>query len=90
MAGAAVAEREGVTMGTKYRVDRSMAKLGGHPPCGMNSLLYLGDNEKLALEVFNVSPPGYSPWGSRNASYGITMAVWNGTDFIVKRQKGGI
>lgn len=75
---------------SKYRVDRSTAKLGGSAPCDMNSLLYLGDDRDDAFKAYADAQPGIDTWGKPNATYGVTMAVWTGSDYLVKCQKGGV
>lgn len=77
-------------MANKYRVDRNACALGVSVPCGMNSLLYLGDNALEARKAFDVAEPGLDSWGRPNATFGVTMAVWNGENYIVKCKKGGI
>lgn len=77
-------------MGTKYRVDRNACALGVRVPCGMNSLLYLGDSYRDASRAFEAAQPGIDSWGKPNATFGVTLAVWNGNDYVVKRKKGGL
>ena len=47
-----------------YRVDRAMEGLS--PPCGMNSILYIGDSRKCAEQVFNHMDGGKDSWNQPN------------------------
>jgi hypothetical protein len=72
-----------------YRVDRNPSQTS--TPCGMNSLLYLGDSHRQALRAFNAASPGINDWGQPNPDYGVTLAVWRGQshtgDYIVTHSK---
>lgn len=68
-----------------YRVDRTSSRC---VPCGMNSLLYLGDDPRAARRVFSEAQAGLDMWNQPNAAYGVILSVWNGCDYIVKCEKG--
>jgi hypothetical protein len=59
---------------SKYRVDRA---LDSNTPCGMNSVLYLGNSEYHARKVFLASAPGKDPWNQDNPEYGVLLSMWN-------------
>ena len=61
-------------MGTKYRVDRVDTMTA---PCGMASILYLGDNERAARRVLNSAEGGRDAWNKPNPAYGVAMFEWN-------------
>lgn len=71
----------------KYRVDRSNTL---STPCGMNSLLYIGDNWDDARQVYNYVDTGKDAWNQPNDAYGVILSVWsdNLRDYIVKCSKG--
>ena len=64
-------------MGTTFRVDR--AQPNDPVPCGMNSLLYLGDSERAATRAFELAEPGFNTWSQPDARYGVTMSRWHGS-----------
>ena len=70
-----------------YRVDR--AEETATPPCGMNSILYSGDNYIAAMHVFNCTEGGKDMWNQPNKDYGVMLSIWNKdkNDWIVKRWK---
>lgn len=68
-----------------YRVDRANSR---RVPCGMNSLRYLGDNAKDAHKVFDQLESGFDSWNQPNLTYGVIFSVWNGEDYVIKREKG--
>lgn len=70
-----------------YRVDRAREVLS--PPCGMNSILYVGDDYEEALRVFLESEGGKDAWGRRDPAYGVMLSMWspNRNDYITKRWK---
>lgn len=72
---------------TNIRVDRADAL---RTPCGMNSLLYLGDSMRQARRVFYASNMGRDSWNRENASYGVILSVWDSSrrDYAVKLSKG--
>jgi len=75
-------------MPNTYRVDRNDSQVT--TPCGMNSLLYIGDSWKKARTIFNQAEPHKDAWNRPNATYGVTLAVWseNKRDYVVKAIKG--
>lgn len=69
-----------------YRVDRNNAPV---TPCGMNSILYIGDNYQQARKVYDAAQTGLDAWGQPNATYGVVLSVWNGESaYVVKCMKG--
>jgi hypothetical protein len=74
----------GVKMNT-YRVDRVNSR---RVPCGMNSIRYIGDNANTAHKVFDQLEPGFDVWDRLNCTYGVVFSVWNGEDYVIKREKG--
>lgn len=71
-----------------YRVDRNDSEV--RTPCGMNSLLYLGDSWDKARQIFNAADVGLDAWNQPNSRYGVTLSVWNDDkrDYIIKCMKG--
>jgi len=71
-----------------YRVDRNDSK--SNVPCGMNSILYIGDSLRQAERVFNNAEAGINSWNQANANYGVTLSTWDSgrNDYVVKRFKG--
>lgn len=57
-----------------YRVDRNNKPLA---PCGMNGILYLGDNYNAAMFAFNSAKVGIGAWGTPNESYGVVFSKWH-------------
>ena len=51
-------------MGIKYRVDQAQEAMW--PPCGMNSIRYLGDSIDDATMVFHHVKGGMDVWGAPN------------------------
>ena len=72
-------------MSAQYRVDVANQPI---TPCGMNSLKYLGGSFNQARKVYMETKTGFSAWGTENAGYGVILSVWNGSDYVVKCQKG--
>lgn len=70
-----------------YRVDRAMEGLS--PPCGMNSILYMGDSRKCAERVFNRMDGGKDAWNRPNRDYGVMLSMWHPGRryYIAKRWK---
>jgi len=70
-----------------YRVDRADRLT---VPCGMNSILYIGDDVAYAREVFSQAQPGLDVWNQPNPDYGVLMSKWNETlqDYVILRRKG--
>ncbi len=60
-------------MGIKYRVDRARHKV---TPCGMNSIVYIGDNRKQAQEAFEQAEIGLNEWNQPNSQFGVVLSVW--------------
>lgn len=58
-----------------WRVDRNLS--AQETPCGINSILYIGDSHRLATKMFNSTTPGKDSWGKPNESYGVTLACYN-------------
>ena len=73
----------------KFRVDRADST---RVPCGMNSILYLGDSWSEARRVYAHTEPGRDMWNQPNERYGVILSVWAGQrltgDYIVKCSKG--
>lgn len=72
-------------MRNQYRVDVADSKV---TPCGMNSLLYLGENVAKAQRAFNLAKGGRDAWGQLNPNYGVILSVWNGKEYEVTQSKG--
>ncbi len=72
-------------MSTRIRVD-----VVNQPvvPCGMNSIKYLGGNEREAAKDFEATETGRDAWNQPNASYGVVLSVWDGSRYVIKRRKG--
>lgn len=70
-----------------YRVDR--AREGLSPPCGMNSLLYLGESLNDALRVFHATPGGKDAWNNPDRTHGVMLSIWHPerNAYITKRWK---
>jgi hypothetical protein len=67
------------------RIDRVQhPQLGMSAPCGMNSLIYIGDDMRKALKTFHSVCVGRDAWGKADTTYGVSLSVWNGTDFKAK------
>ena len=71
----------------KYRVDRVNSKI---VPCGMNSILYIGDSFKQALAVYNRSDIGLDWWNKPNITYGVILSIWDDAnrEYVIKCSKG--
>jgi len=71
----------------EYRVDRAMEALS--PPCGMNSICYIGDSRAAALSVFHNLTGGVDAWGTPDRDYGVMLSVWHPerNAYTVKRWK---
>ena len=71
----------------KFRVDVNNQK---RVPCGMNSIHYIGDNEKQAHRIFEETMVGVDSWGKSNIMYGVIFSVWNESkgEYVIKRVKG--
>jgi hypothetical protein len=57
-----------------YRIDRATDK---RTPCGMNSIVYIGDNIREARKSFFNTVAGFDTWNKQNADYGILFSKWN-------------
>ena len=72
----------------RFRVDRADS---GAVPCGMNSIVYVGDSERDASRAFARSEPGLDAWGQPNESYGVLLSEWCGShsvgEYRVRRSK---
>jgi hypothetical protein len=70
-----------------YRVDRAMSTT---VPCGMNSILYIGDSWDTARDVFHKASPGYDAWNKPNGAYGVILSAWDTArrDYIARAWKG--
>lgn len=73
----------------KYRVDRANCRV---TPCGMNSLLYLGDDIHEAFDAFDGAETGIGNWGQPCPLYGVLLSSWNPETnaYVVISHKGGI
>jgi hypothetical protein len=68
----------------KYRVDiNNNTRI---VPCGMTSILYIGDNWESARGVLAQATTGVDSWGNPNSLYGVTLSVWSDDkrDYIIK------
>ena len=70
-----------------YRVDRSDSL---NVPCGMNSILYIGDNRNKAISIFKRALIGLDTWCGENHGYGVLFSKWDDkkNDYIVLEGKG--
>lgn len=70
-----------------YRVDRAMSTT---VPCGMNSILYIGDSWAAARDAFHQASPGYDAWNQPNGAYGVILSAWHPDkrDYITHAWKG--
>lgn len=58
----------------EYRVDLANSK---RVPCGMNSIVYLGESAIDARAAFMVTPVGIDDWGQQNGHYGVVLSRWS-------------
>ena len=74
---------------SQYRVDRVDSRT---VPCGMNSILYLGDNWNAAMRVFSKAETGLDAWKQPNPAYGDVLSSWRGQrltgDYVIQKEKG--
>ena len=70
-----------------YRVDRNDSLI---VPCGMNSILYIGDNRNKAISIFKRALIGLDTWCGENHGYGVLFSKWDDkkNDYIVLESKG--
>lgn len=73
----------------EFRVDR--AREGVSPPCGMNSIVYVGESLNEALQVYKATSGGKDAWNNLNSEYGVMLSIWNPdrNEFVAKRWKSG-
>jgi hypothetical protein len=69
----------------KFRVDRVNSRV---VPCGMNSIRYIGGCQREANDTFVKLKPGFDSWDALNCTYGVILSVWNGEEYVIKREKG--
>lgn len=74
-------------MGTQYRVDRTDSLTA---PCGMSSILYLGDSLREARKVLAAHDAGIDKWNQPNDKYGVVLFEWNPLkyDYVAKAWHG--
>ncbi len=60
-------------MSTKYRVDRVDTLTA---PCGMTSIIYLGDSKRDATQVLLDADLKRDAWGKHNDRYGVVLFEW--------------
>lgn len=70
-----------------YRVDRNDQK---RTPCGMNSILYIGDSRIEAQNAFARAETRLNSWGCPNPAYGVILSKWDSSarDYVVIDSKG--
>lgn len=75
-----------------YRVDRVDSK---HVPCGMNSILYIGNNFNKAIKIFNEAKTGFNQYNEKDESYGVVISKWQGLngmrltgEYVIFNSKG--
>lgn len=58
-------------------------------PCGMNSIVYIGDDPTDARATFMVTPVGLDAWGRQNGHYGVVLSRWSYAegDYIILDSK---
>ena len=71
----------------KYRVDRNNKR---HVPCGMNSIIYIGNNLIEAKRRYQQTLTGFDWWSKVDNNYGVILSEWNGTDYKILDCKGNI
>lgn len=67
-------------MAYRYRVDRCE---GTSPPCGMNSLRYLGDSAEHARKTLRELEPGFDAWNQPDHRCGVLLSEWNGKEYVM-------
>ena len=68
-----------------YRVDRNNRNT---VPCGMNSILYIGDNLVEARKRFELALTGFDCWGKVNSTYGVILSEWRDGSYRIIETKG--
>jgi hypothetical protein len=70
-----------------YRVDRAVEALS--PPCGMNSILYVGDSHDEALRIFKYAEGGKDAWNQPDRNCGVMLSMWDAgrNMYVTKRWK---
>ena len=64
----------GVKNMNNYRVDRNDSL---NIPCGMNSILYIGENRNKAISMFKRASIGLDTWGGEDNGYGVLFSKWD-------------
>jgi hypothetical protein len=74
-------------MSTKYRVDRVDTLTA---PCGMTSIIYLGDSKRDATQVLLDADLKLDKWNRHNDRYGVALFEWdiNRQDYIAISWRG--
>ncbi len=74
-------------MSTKYRVDRVDTL---RCPCGMGSIIYLGDSKRDATQVLLDADLKRDAWNKHNDRYGVALFEWdsNRRDYIAISWRG--
>jgi hypothetical protein len=67
-----------------YRVDRNNQIKA---PCGMNSIIYIGDNASAARKQYERTVPGKDWWGQDNDSYGVILSLWRNGEYAPQTWK---
>lgn len=70
-----------------YRVDRLNCL---SIPCGMTSIVYIGDSFTEANKAFSSVDPGVNAWGQKDKSFGVVLSEWEDyrKDYSVILSKG--
>jgi hypothetical protein len=73
----------------QYRVDRVSSRTVV-VPCGINSILYMGNSWEEAKEAFAEAKPYFDTWDQPNILYGVILSVWDEdkNDYVIKLEKG--
>lgn len=71
-----------------YRVDLATKSLS--PPCGMNSIRYIGNDYSTAVFVYLCTAVGKNAWDEPDPAYGVMLSIWDSTrrDYVAKFWKG--
>jgi hypothetical protein len=75
-------------MANDYRVDRTDDK--NRVPCGMNSIVFIGERKGQARNAFIATEPGKDAWGKPNENYGVVLSCWDASkrDYVIIDTKG--